>query len=134
MLKVQRLFEDDWSGLTSDDQEYACDTLDQAIQVVGKLNGANKTLIELIIDESTFLTVGGGNQGRYVCYATKGDEIFNLITANHQDNEQVIIVAGGQHGYYDPKLCVSLDEVSRAVEAFCIHGEMTKDQTWEQQA
>ena len=134
MIKVKRIFEDDWHGATSDDREFVCQGVDQATEAVARLNGVNKTLIEMIIDESAFLTVGGGNDGRYVCYVTIGDEIYNLISANQLHTKQVKIVAGGQHGFYDPDKCVSLDEVLKAVEFFVLDGQMNEDQNWERQA
>jgi hypothetical protein len=95
------------------------------------LNGKNKTLIELIVNDDLFLTVGGGNAGRYVCYLTDNDTIFNLINPNSDDQQHISIVAGGQQGDFKSTLCINIDTIIKAVTYFSKNGRMSPDLTWE---
>jgi hypothetical protein len=91
------LFEDDWQGVTSQDSEYQCESPQQIHEALSKLNGTNKTIVALIVDDDRHLTVGGGNDGRYVCYVTSGSHILNLKNpAVDKEIKTVRIVTGGQ--------------------------------------
>lgn len=131
MIAVTKVFEEDWQGTSSTDSEWICSNVEEVLQAVRRLNGRNKTLIELIVDEATYLTVGGGNEGRYVCYITSGEQMHNLVNPDALPGEQTVIVAGGQRGEYDAKLCCGIEEVMRAVQYFAAHGAPNPDQNWE---
>ena len=133
-MKVTKVFEDDWSeGVVSNDVQYVCSTPDQAVAAIRKLNGDNKTIVELIVDEANFLTVAGGD-GKYVCYGTQDDEVLlNLLTSNPSSEGLVEVVAGGQVSEFEAKFVLSLDEVVEAAHFYAINGKPNPAQEWQQQ-
>ncbi len=131
-MKIERLFEDDWQGVISKDKEYKCISIDQIIAAIDKLNGENKTLIELIIDDDNFLTLAGGNEGRYICYITQNGSIYNLINTDYIRNDKtVLIVAGGQQGDFSARLCVKYDQTTKAAISYYQNGQKDPDLFWE---
>ena len=130
-MVVKKVFEDDWEGTRSNDSEWACVGINEVLQAINRLNGRNKTLVELIVDDAKYLTIGGGNEGRYVCYITIGQRMHNLLNPNAVPEGRVMIVAGGQQGDYEGRLCCNLEAVRKAVEYFAFHAKLNPDQNWE---
>ena len=127
-----RLFEDDWQGVRSRDTEYQCERPEQIHEALGKLNGKNKTIVALIADDDHHLTVGGGNDGKYVCYLTGGSQILNLKNPTiAKGTETVRIVAGGQAGDFAADLCVDLGQVTLAADYYWARGEPNPALVWE---
>lgn len=131
MTVLKKVFEDDWEGTSSNNREWSCVSLEEVLEAVQRLNGRNKTLVELIVDDANYLTIGGGNEGRYVCFITAGEQMHNLLTPIMPSNERAMIVAGGQPGEYDGKLCCDIEAVLKAVEYFSACGEPNPEQNWE---
>jgi outer membrane protein assembly factor BamB len=127
-----RLFEDNWQGVSSQDTEYPCESPEQVPEALSKLNGKNKTIVALIVDDDHHLTVGGGNDGRYVCYITTGNTILNLKNpAAGKGTPRVRIVAGGQAGDFPADLCVDLSQVRSAAEYYLENGQSNPALVWE---
>jgi Immunity protein Imm1 len=97
-----------------------------------RLNGTNRTIVALIVDDDRHLTVGGGNDGRYVCYVTSGGQILNLKNpAVGKEIKTVRIVTGGQAGEFPLDLCVDLGEVTLAAEYYAERGKPNPALAWE---
>jgi len=131
MIKL-RIFEDDWQGVDSQDSEYRCERPEQIREALSKLNGKNKTIVALIADDDHHLTVGGGNDGRYVCYVTGGGRILNLKNpATDKERVTVRIVTGGEAGEFPLDLCVDLGQVTLAAEYYGERGKPNPALVWE---
>jgi hypothetical protein len=132
---VNRIVEDDWSGVRSGETECECNSIEQVIAAIKRLNGRNKTSVYLHGDGQRSLTVSGGNDGRYVAFVTIGvdDEFYNLIDPTRPDSEMLDVVTGGERGKYPASQCVALDAAVNAVRQFALDGSMSRSLTWQKQ-
>lgn len=77
------------------------------------------------------MAIGGGDQGRYVVYATNDNLTFYKAVNPKAGIGKCDLVAGGQLGSYDLRLCVGLDEALRAAKAYAETGSLDRSLTWE---
>lgn len=133
---VDRIYEDEWSGVYCKDIEYECSDFEQVELAIRKLNGKNKTMVILSStkDHKT-LTIGGGNDGRYIAYLSinTDDKFYNLINNDKNSFGQCDIVAGGQSGAYPSKQCLTINMVMDACKIFSLYGKKNPDAIWELQ-
>ena len=135
MLAVKRIAIDDWKGTNSHDRKWECTRVEDAEDAVRSLNGQNRTMVELRVDDTTYMTIGGGNEGKYVCYiesqTNSMQRFHNLCNCNAKPGKLVAVVAGGQRGEYKPRLCCDLTCVLTAVRYFVMHGLPAPDLEWD---
>ena len=130
-MKIKKIYEENWIGVTNGGKEYDCENINQVKTAIKNLNGNNKTMIELIVNEKLFLTIAGGNQGRYICYLTNENHIYNLVNLTKADGKQIEIVTGGQLGLYESKICLNINNIIKAADFFCDNADMNPNQHWE---
>lgn len=119
------------TGISCESKEYGCNSEKDALIAIRNLNGKDTTLVVIEKDENNSLTIGGGNDGRYVCYVDQGLKILNLIRRVNT-NGTVCIVAGGQRGDYPEKLCADQQMVDRAASYYFRYGDVDPDLDWEE--
>ncbi|WP_204101856.1 MULTISPECIES: hypothetical protein [Spirulina sp. CCY15215] len=131
-MQVKEICEENWIGLVDKGLPYQCNELNQVKDAIKRLDGVEKTMLILSVDDDVYMTIAGGNNGRYICEITneREDSMFALLSTSKNPVSKVAIVAGKQEGLYDSSLCLSLNEVFEASEFFCIYGKKNPNQCW----
>lgn len=98
-----------------------------------ELNGKSKTLVTLGADEETYMSIGGGEAGKYIVNVTFDNiSFYNLV--NFSKSEQIEkLVVGGQVGDYPEKMCMNLQTVLLATKTFAELGKLEKSVNWEEE-
>ena len=101
---------------------------------IRSLDGNRSTLMTLGIgDPVPHMAIGGGQDGRYIVYATSDNMVFyNLINPEAASGKYKLKV-GGQSANYDARMCIGLEEALKAGKTFAETGERDKDLHWEKQ-
>jgi hypothetical protein len=85
--------------------------------------------------DTPHMMIGGGNEGRYVVYATyDGRRLFDLLRAGagaDPDDDDMRVVVGGQEGIYHAREVVDLAAVLLAARAFTLDGELASGLNWD---
>lgn len=98
-----------------------------------ELNGKNKTLVTLGADEESYMSIGGGEVGKYIVNVTFDNmSFYNLV--NYSKSEKIEnLVVGGQAGSYPAKMCIDLQTVLLAAKTFVELGKLEESVTWEEE-
>ena len=100
---------------------------------IHELDGKSKTLVTLGVDEETYMTVGGGESGKYVVSVTFDNISFhNLVDLSKPDATEKLVV-GGQEGIYPAKMCVDLLRCLLAARTFAESGELDRLLVWQEE-
>lgn len=127
-LKVTRLDGPEDSNkdeiLTPDWQDIEC--------AIRRLDADSCSLVVLGIGNPPVphMAIGGG-QGLYIIYATSDNLTFYKAVNPKAAGGKFDLVAGGQQGSYDLRLCIGLDEALRAAKAYAETGSLDPSLTWE---
>jgi hypothetical protein len=99
---------------------------------IRRLDGESCSLVVLGIGDPPVphMAIGGG-QGRYIVYATSDNLTFYKAVNPKAGIGKCDLVAGGQLGSYDLRLCVGLEEALRAAKAYAETGSLDRSLTWE---
>ena len=78
------------------------------------------------------LSIGGGNEGRYVADVAVNidEEFYNLVDPGRREDETLRVVVGGQAGAYPARQCVDLDSVLEAGRCFAEGGKLSDSLSW----
>ena len=95
------------------------------------LNGKNKTMVTLG-DDDTYITIGGGESGKYVVSVTFDNMNFHNLVHSSKPNQVEKLVAGGQEGLYPAKMCVDLLHALLAARTFAEAGRLDPLLSWEE--
>ncbi|MBD2310119.1 hypothetical protein H6G20_00285 [Desertifilum sp. FACHB-1129] len=98
---------------------------------IRELDGKSKTLVTLGTDSEAYLTVGGGEAGKYIVTATFDNLDFYNLVNSAADGEIESILIGGQAGDYPAKMHVDLLSCLLAARTFTHSGELDSLLTWE---
>lgn len=129
---VTKISGDYWpSGNVLETEQYK---LEDAIKAVANLDGKKRTEVSFFGGDR-FLTVGGGNEGRYNIFigVNIDQEFFNFINPSKSD-EEVTIVTGGQAGVLPSNEIASFEQVQEAVRHFMLTGEPSPALEWKHEA
>ncbi len=97
-----------------------------------ELDGKSKTLITLGVDDETYITIGGGNGGKYIVSVTFDNfDFHNLVDLSKPDKTEKLVV-GGQEGIYPAKMCVDLLRCLLAARTFAESGKLDSLLSWEE--
>ncbi len=118
-LKVTRL---DGPEDSKGDEILSSDWLDIET-AIRRLDGDSCSLVVLGIGEPPVphMAIGGGH-GRYIVYATSDNITFYKAVDPNAAGGKCDLVAGGQRGSHDLRLCIGLDEALRAAKAYAETG------------
>ena len=98
-----------------------------------ELNGKSKTLVTLGADEETYMSIGGGEAGKYIVNVTFDNMSFYNL-GNFSKSEQIEkLVVGGQVGDYPEKMCINLQTVLLASKTFAELGKLEESVNWEEE-
>jgi hypothetical protein len=99
---------------------------------IRELNGKSKTLVTLGVDDETYMTIGGGEAGKYVVSVTFDNVSFhNLVDLSKPDSTEKLVI-GGQEGIYPAKMCVDLLRCLLAARTFAESGKLDELLCWQE--
>lgn len=99
---------------------------------IRELDGKSKTLVTLGVDDETYMTIGGGESGKYIVSVTFDNISFhNLVDLSKPDGTEKLVV-GGQEGIYSAKMCVDLLPCLLAARTFAESGKLDQLLSWQE--
>lgn len=104
----------------------------QIESAICQLNGTTQTLVTLGVDEETYMSIGGGEAGKYIVNVTlNGMTFYNLVDRSSSEFIERLVV-GGQLGNYPAKMLTNLQTALLAAKTFAGTGELDESFTWEE--
>lgn len=98
---------------------------------IRRLDGEDCSLLILGIgDPVPHMGIGGGEDGLYIVYTTTDNMIFYTLTNPQARSGKPLLVAGGQRGDYDNRVCVGLREVLLAAKTYALTGQNEATLVW----
>lgn len=115
------------------DDDFVAQASAQAVEgAVRGLDGEDRTLMLLELDDDRQLAVAGG-AGQYVVYFTPDNlDFWNLIRPG-ADERKIELVCAGQPGEFEARFVVDLEPALAAARHFHGTGERRPDLSWERQ-
>ncbi|GET40251.1 Imm1 family immunity protein [Microseira wollei] len=99
---------------------------------IRELDGKTKTLVTLGTDDETYMSIGGGQSGKYVVTVTFDNiKFYTLVDLSKSDEIQALVV-GGQESEYPAKMCVDLLRCLLAARTFTESGKLDTLLTWQE--
>ena len=102
---------------------------------IRRLDGVACTLLVLGIGAPPVphMAIGGGEGGQYIVYTTADNKVFYKLINPAAPPGKCFLVAGGQRGDYDRRMCIGLAEVLRAAKTYAETGQEDAGLVWEKQ-
>jgi len=99
---------------------------------IRQLDGKSKTLATLGADDEAYMSIGGGESGKYIVSVTFDNiDFHNLVDLSKSDTTEKLVV-GGQEGIYPAKMCVDLLPCLLAARTFLASGQLDTLLCWEE--
>ncbi len=119
-----------WVGNRNEGEFIENPNWSQIEAAIRELDGKSKTLVTLGADDETYITIGGGESGKYIVSVTFDNISFhNLVDLSKPDGTENLIV-GGQEGIYPAKICVDLLRCLLAARTFTESGKLDPLVCW----
>lgn len=119
-----------WVGNRNEGDLIESPTWNQIETAIRELDGKSKTLVTLGADDETYMSVGGGNSGKYVVTATFDNLNFHVLIDLSKPDAIEKLVVGGQEGNYPAKMCVDLLQCLVAARTFTESGFLDPLLSW----
>lgn len=129
---VSNLSVEKWNGNRNEGDLIENPNWSQIETAMRQLDGKSKTLVTLGADDETYMSIGGGNLGKYVVTATFDNLKFHILVDLSKPDETEKLVVGGQEGIYPAKMCVDLLRCLLAARTFAESGELDPLLSWEE--
>lgn len=130
---VTRISADRWRGVHCDQDVIENPSADDFVRALAALDAEERTMLCLDLAEGQHLVIGGGN-GKYVVYASLGnDNFWNLLTET-EDRGTVLVTAGGQEGDFPAKQVVDQAQARQAGLFYMESGKLDPALCWKKQA
>lgn len=102
-------------------------------QAIRRLDGNTCTLVTIGIGEAPVphMAIGGGENGKYIVYSTPDNMTFHTLVDPSAPGGKCFLVAGGQRGRFERKICVNLADALRAAKTYAEKGETDTALTWQ---
>jgi len=132
-MRTTKVIEETYIGNRSHVTEARCDSVAQAIAAVDRLNGRDRSTVAFESSDGVVMTIGGGNDGRYVVFIASSLDavLLNLTTPEAPMEETIELVAGGQRGSYPARECVDRVKAAKAVAYFVSSGRADPQLCWQ---
>jgi len=105
----------------------------QIEQGIRELNGKTKSLVTLGADDECYMSIGGGESGKYIVNITFDKVSFhNLVVPSKPDAIEKLVV-GEQEGNYSARMCVNLETALLAAQTFTVSGQIQISLSWEEE-
>ncbi len=121
-----------WVGNKNESSFIENPTWQQIEAAICELDGKTQTLVTLGADEDTYMSIGGGETGKYIVNVTFDNMTFYSLADRSQPEQIEELVIGGQLGNYPAKLCVDLPTTLLVARVFARSGELEGSVTWEE--
>ena len=96
----------------------------QIEQGIRELNGTTKTKVTLGADDECYMSIGGGESGKYIVNITFDNVSFhNLVVPSKPDAIEKLVV-GEQKGNYSARMCVNKETALLAAQTFTVSGQL----------
>jgi len=106
-------------------------TWQQIEAAIRRLDGERCTLLILSVgDPVPHMAIGGGENGKYIVYATPDNMSFHTLINPSAPPGKCMLTAGAQRGDYELKICVSLREALQAAKTYAETGEVDAGLAW----
>lgn len=129
---VSDLSVEKWVGNRNESEFIENPNWSQIEAAIRKLDGKSKTLVTLGVDDETYMTIGGGEAGKYVISVTFDNLSFhNLVDLTKPDGTEKLVI-GGQEGIYPAKMCVDLLRCLLAARTFAESGKLDSLLVWQE--
>lgn len=107
----------------------------QVVDIVHKMDGEMLDLFLIVKDHLQYLAIGGGNDGRYMCFTKEGElanggEVCFNIDMPCCTNVDVALKVGGQWGDFPESMIVSIEDVRKICSYYLQHGTRHPDYQW----
>jgi hypothetical protein len=125
---------DKWVGPSDHGEELEAHSIRDIVSAIKNLNGRDRTNVILQSYKERSMTIGGGNEGRYIAFVTVDRDLkfYNLINPKAADGT-IDVVAGGQAGSFPARQVVDLRTVLKAAKYFAKFGRREPSLKWERQ-
>ncbi|ALX13165.1 hypothetical protein P350_17265 [Burkholderia cepacia JBK9] len=132
-MRTTKVIEETTVGSRSHVTEAPCDDTAQVIAAFERLNGIDRSTLVFDASDATVMTIGGGNDGRYVVFiASEIDAVLlNLATPEAPADETIELVTGGQRGGYPAQQCVDRATATQAAVYFVSTGGADPRLCWQ---
>jgi hypothetical protein len=105
----------------------------QIEQGIRELNGTSKTLVTLGADDECYMSIGGGESGKYIVNITFDKVSFhNLVVPSKTDAIEKLVL-GEQEGNYSARMRVNLETALLAAQTFPVSGQLPISLSWEEE-
>ena len=129
---VSDLSVEKWVGSRNEGELIENPDWNQIEAAIRELDGKSRTLVTLAADDETYMTIGGGESGKYVVSVTFDNLSFhNLVDLSKPDETEKLVV-GGQEGIYLAKICVDLLRCLLAARTFAELGKLDSLLVWQE--
>ena len=105
----------------------------QIEQGIRELNGTSKTLVTLGADDECYMSIGGGESGKYIVNITFDNVSFHNLVVPSQTDAIEKVVVGEQEGNYSARMCVNLETALLAAQTFTVSGQIQISLSWEEE-
>lgn len=130
---VLNLSAENWVGNQDEGELIESPTWSQIEQAIRELDGKSKTLVTLGADDECYMSIGGGEFGKYIVNVTLDNVSFhNLVEPSKPDTIEKLVI-GGQEGNYSAKMSVNLERVLLAAQTFTVSGKLESSLFWEEE-
>jgi hypothetical protein len=102
---------------------------EQIQEAVLQMDGHGRCWVSIVADEETYLMLGGGADGRYVCEVVVPQGDFVLCDPTQPEGDPVPI-NNGQLSLYEPRHVVDLGKALQATRHFAATRELDPSLTW----
>lgn len=120
-----------WVGNKDEGHLIENPTWEQIEAAICELDGQTRTLVTLGADEETYMTVGGGEGGKYIVSVTFDNIEFYSSVDRSLGLQVETLVVGGQLGDYPAKALADLQIALLAAKTFASSGKLEESVTWE---
>jgi len=122
---------ENWVGNKDEGRIIENPTWQQIEAAIDELDGKTRTLVTMGIDEDTYMSIGGGEGGKYIVTVTFDNiEFYNLVDRARSSGTEKQVV-GGQLGMYPATICVGLQTALLAAKTFAELGKLEGTIAWE---
>jgi hypothetical protein len=102
-------------------------------QGIRELNGTTKTLVILGADDECYMSIGGGESGKYIVNITCDNVSFHNLVAPSKPDAIENLVVGEQEGNYSARIGVNLERALLATQTFTVSGQLPISLSWEEE-
>jgi hypothetical protein len=132
-MKLEKIIEDEANGAGFKEREHLSPDRAKVLATLDRLDGKAFSSTLFLLDDENYMSVGGGNDHRYVVFiAVNVDEkLYTLTNPDASNDETVDVVVGGQSGSYPKNQVVDKEHARKALLYFFENGTADPGLSWE---